>query len=345
MKSERAPWGDFPKAITNGTLGELDKQPQYQAAKSGDKIAAWELVSHILKDKTVEEMLKTFNPNQNTLLVPVLAQESAGKNKIPLAVARFISKQTGLNVSDSILQVNHVGRTNKNADSRLVFQPIFKGKVEPFKYILIDDTLTMGGTLAALRGHINNNGGQSIGMLVMCAQQRSLQLAPSEEVLDNIYTKHGKDIEQYWRKEFGYEINELTQAEAEHIRSIPNAHTLRARITQARYVGGLQLDGRTTTPEEQKAIQLAKLTQEIQAKHHPKAIISLDKRTSPCRGLIVAQTDDFIIQQVNEGSRYFQAHAKKDLPYIPAIGEKPNISYSPKESQARIRAQKLKRSR
>ncbi|SUO91917.1 hypothetical protein [Suttonella indologenes] len=123
----------------------------------------------------------------------------------------------------------------------------------------------MGGTLAALRGHINNNGGQTIGMMVICAQQRSLQLAPSKEILDNIRSKHGNDIEEYWNKEFGYGISELTHSEAEHVRSIPNAHSLRTRITQAKYVGGIQLDKGAATSEEQKAISLARITKSLQA--------------------------------------------------------------------------------
>lgn len=345
MKSERAPWGDFPKAITNGPLGELDKEPEYHAAKSGSVQAAWELVNRLLKDETIKELIARFNPEPNTLLVPVLAEESVGKNKIPLAVAYALSKRTNLRVVDSIFQANHVGRTTKNADSRLIFQPVFSGEVEKSNYILIDDTLTMGGTLAALRGYINNHGGNVIGMMVMCSQQRSLQLAPNKELLDNISIKHGKDIEEYWKKEFGYAINELTQSEAEHVQSIPNVNALRTRITQARYVGGLLVAEESASPEEREAIEFARITQKLQETHHAKAIIIMDKRTVPCRGEIVAETNDFIIQQVADNSRYFQAHAKKDLPRIPEIGEKLNISYSQKEPMARIREMKRSRSR
>lgn len=109
------------------------------------------------------------------------------------------------------------------------------------------------------------------------------------KISENIYTKHGKDIKWYWQKEFGYEINELTQAEAEHIFATTDVNTLRDRIAQARLAAGVQMDAPTADKaaepikKEFKPITLYLLTQ------NPKAILKTEKPTSPCRGLIVAQ--------------------------------------------------------
>lgn len=46
--------------------------------------------------------------------------------------------------------------------------------------------------------------------------------------------------------------------------------------------------------KEFKPVILYLLTQ------NPKAILKTEKPTTPCRGLIAAQTDDFIIQQINK---------------------------------------------
>ncbi|MCZ2328956.1 hypothetical protein [Bartonella sp. F02] len=52
-RGERAPWDDFPRVIRNGDLGSLKKEPEYQAAKSGDKKSALDLVEKVLTNDTV----------------------------------------------------------------------------------------------------------------------------------------------------------------------------------------------------------------------------------------------------------------------------------------------------
>ena len=54
---ERAPWGDFAPVIRNGDLGALQDEPEYQAAKAGDKQAALDLVDRLLTDDTVQRIM------------------------------------------------------------------------------------------------------------------------------------------------------------------------------------------------------------------------------------------------------------------------------------------------
>lgn len=53
MESERVPWNDFPQIIRNGDLGALQREPEYQAAKSGDHKAALNLVDRLTTDETI----------------------------------------------------------------------------------------------------------------------------------------------------------------------------------------------------------------------------------------------------------------------------------------------------
>ena len=92
--------------------------------------------------------------------------------------------------------------------------------------------------------------------------------------------------------------------------------------------------------EESQEVQFARLTWQLRENHHPKAILKTEKPTAPCRGGVVYSTEHYNIQQVADGSRYFQVHRKAELSRIPQVGEKPNISYSAKEPLARVREQK-----
>ncbi|MFT2112535.1 conjugal transfer protein TraN, partial [Marinomonas sp. 2405UD68-3] len=82
---ERAPWYDFPQVIRNGDLGSLKNEPEYQAAKSGGRHVAINLVDRLLTDDTVGKIREQIGDGK-PLVLPVLAVEAAGNNKIPLAM-------------------------------------------------------------------------------------------------------------------------------------------------------------------------------------------------------------------------------------------------------------------
>jgi hypothetical protein len=186
------------------------------------------------------------------LILPILAQEEAGTNKIPLAMAHVIAHRLGLDVEHHIVQKEKVFRTNSDANHRLAFNPTFDGHVYPGKvYLIVDDTLTMGGTIASLRGYIENRGGHVIGAAVMVAHQGSLNMAIKPEMIKAIEAKHGNTMNDFWKETFGYGIDKLTQGEAGHLRKARSVDEIRDRIAAARDAGSRRLDeGRTAKTEE-----------------------------------------------------------------------------------------------
>lgn len=78
------------------------------------------------------------------------------------------SHRLGLEVEYRIGQIDKVSRTNTGADHRLAFNPAFSGEVvQGQEYLIVDDNLTMGGTIASLRGYVENRGGKAIGASVI----------------------------------------------------------------------------------------------------------------------------------------------------------------------------------
>ena len=251
-KVERADWADFPKVISNGDLGGLSKEPGYQEAKQGNVEAALDLVQKLLTDEVVDQ-LRDLISDQKPIILPVIAEESTGRNKIPLAYAQVLADKLNLKVDSQIVQKELVGRTGQGADHRLVFNPTFSGAVEPGQnYIIVDDTLTMGGTLASLRGYVENHGGKVLGASVMTAHPGALDIAVKPKMIKSIINKHGNEINEYWTKEFGYGIEKLTQGEAGHIRAAKSIDEIRDRISAARNEGSQHLAraGNTETQKE-----------------------------------------------------------------------------------------------
>ena len=248
-QTERAAWGDFPKVIRNGDLGDLSKEPEYQAAKQGDMEAALNLVDRLVSDETVSQ-IKELIGDETPRILPVLAAEAAGNNKIPLAFAEVLADRLGLTVETGIVQAEKVNRTNSGADHRLAFNPSFLGDVTAGqKYLVVDDTLTMGGTLASLRGYVENRGGSVMAASVMTAHQGAVDMAVKPKMLAAIEAKHGKEMDSFWKENFGHGIDKLTQGEAGHLKSAASVDAIRDRIAAARHGAIERLDAsRTQTP-------------------------------------------------------------------------------------------------
>lgn len=344
MKVQRSAWGNFPEVITNGKMGELKNEPEYEKAKAGDFISAGILINRLIRLETVEKIAEIIG-DKNPIVVAVVAEEQRGANAIPYAIAQVIARELGLTVDTEIRQINKVSRTGKGINHRFAFQPLFGGNVQKGRdYFIVDDTLSVGGTIANLRGYIENNGANVIGAMVMTAYENALKLPISSKMLENIERKHGQSMNDFWLEEFGYGIDKLTIGEAGHLRAAENVEQIRARIFDAKNEAGIGISESglskpyISNKQEESAEEklISELTVLLREKHHPKAILKNELPVAPCRGVVVYEGEDFIIQQVATDSRYFQLHKKENLSRIPKVGEKPSIRYSSKEKLAKV---------
>lgn len=301
--AERAPWKDFPLVIRNGELGELQKQPEYSLAKAGDTDAAQDMASRLVRDSTLEQIHKAIG-NSKPRIVPVLAEEASGRNKIPLAMAFEVGRRLGLEVDVSIYQAERVARTGEGADYRLAFNPSFDGPVtQGGQYLIFDDTLTMGGTIASLRGFLENRGGNVMAVAVMTAHPGALNIAVKPGMLEAINQKHGPAMDDFWKETFGYGIDQLTQGEAGHLRKSPSVDAIRARIIEARHAIFSQAHARTGVAERQQAPeQTARVTPEIPRPLLPyyQALEKLESIAAPEHEIIVARCKIAIAKDLHE---------------------------------------------
>ena len=243
---ERAPWGDFPPVIVNSLWMTFRNEPEYQAAKSGNEKAALELIDRLLTDSTMQRVTKQIGDSK-PLILPVLAVEKAGNNKIPLTMARVLAKRLTLDVEENVLQRERVGRTGTGADHRLAFNPSFEGEIKTGQtYLILDDNITMGGTLASLRGYIENRGGKVLAAMSMTGRKLMVQLAVTPKMLAAIEHKHGHVLDQFWQEQFNYGIKDITQAEGGYLRHSPSFDKIRNGITQARYAAVKRMAKRGT---------------------------------------------------------------------------------------------------
>lgn len=212
----RFPWGHFPAVFIHAPENFVKMHHAYAAAKSGDILAAMELVGDAVSIKTLEQLWKRFD-HHAPVLVSIHAEEASGENAIPDAMASAISAFLKWPLERRIIQANKVSHTGANGYQRLGRQVIFKGNVViGLNYLLVDDFIGQGGTLANLRGHILAQNECVIGATVLTGKDYSAELALKSARLSELRRKHGH-IEYWWRQRFGFGFDCLTASEARYL--------------------------------------------------------------------------------------------------------------------------------
>ncbi len=245
----RRGWDEsFPDVVTGGLLGTASSHADYSAAKAGDAAAAARLARDVVTPAFVDDVRAALPEGSKPVVVPVVARENSGNNKIPRAAAEVLAARLGLQVDDQLVQADKVGRGQGDAVYRLANQPGFAGTVKAGQdYLLIDDTLTQGGTLAQLKTHIEDAGGRVVLATALTGKAYSRKLALSPDTLASVRDRFGS-IETWWRGQFGYGFEGLTESEARSILSLDRKRLspdgLRDRIAAAGVRGAGPLDAR-----------------------------------------------------------------------------------------------------
>lgn len=231
----RAPWPEhFPDVIIHGDLQTRNKHPNLAIAKAGNVGAALVVVRDLLSATAVRQ-LDSLLSGRKPLVVPVTAIEVAGFNAIPDAMAQELSEQLKLSaLSGAVVQTNKVAHTRADGWHRLVTPATFAGCViAGADYLLVDDHVGFGGTLANLRGHIEANGGRVLGMTALTETGGGREIAVRSGSLSLVRSKHGTELTQFWRAVFGYDLNCLTNVEAGYLSRVESVDAIRNRLAEA----------------------------------------------------------------------------------------------------------------
>ena len=216
-------------AIIGNALGAANAHPRYAEAKAGNLSAALELARDLITPNVVAKVREAIGDSK-PLIVPVVAEEAAGRNKIPRATAEVLAQQLGLETADGIGQANRPKRTGLDGLDRIFARVGFDGPVQAGQdYLLLDDTITQGGTFAALASHIEAGGGRVVGAFALTGKQYSAKIALSPDTLQALRDKHGP-LEPDFQAVTGYGFDALTESEARYLANFRPADGLRARI-------------------------------------------------------------------------------------------------------------------
>jgi hypothetical protein len=246
FKPPRTPWlHPFPAVVTHTTEAARDGHPSYLAAKAGDPDAATSLAMDLLNEDVFGRIREIVD--NDPIVVPASAIEKQGFNAIPDAMALEIGYIFKLEVdAQAINQVNIVSHTRARGFHRLAHPAAFEGPVEGGRrYLIVDDHVGLGGTIASLKGHIETHGGIVIGATCLTASAGSERLALEAHTLEALRRKHGEELEAFWRREMGHGLNCLTEPEAGYLLRTPTLVRIRNQMAK-----GAAARGGQVSPEE-----------------------------------------------------------------------------------------------
>ena len=174
---------------------------------------------------------------KTTLARGVAAALTAATVDVPVDVRRDVPAPLflDLEVEARIIQANVVNHTGATGWERMARPAIFDGEViDGRRYLLVDDFVGQGGTLANLRGFILHHGGKVVGAITLTGRGDSAKLALTTKTLESLRNKHGRQAEIWWAETFGYGFDCLTESEARYLLRVEDADTIRVRISEAR---------------------------------------------------------------------------------------------------------------
>lgn len=117
-------WNSIPDKVTFHTnLEQLKKNKHYSKAKSGDLASA----VYLVRDICLPERIRNIKGcNEGAIVVPLLALEELGQNRIPLGYAKHLHDYFGFRLSTNIVQINATHHTGKDFITRLFRKPQFQ---------------------------------------------------------------------------------------------------------------------------------------------------------------------------------------------------------------------------
>jgi hypothetical protein len=233
IQPPRTPWGNFPDVLIHAGESAVKQHPAYKAAKAGDDDAATALVLDTFNMERAQALRRIAGDSVPTL-VSAHALEREGVNAIPEVFAERLSQVLGWPAETGVVQTNVVSHTGANGFWRLARQAEFDGPVQSGRtYVLVDDFVGMGGTLANLRGYIESKGARVLAAVSLTGKPHSAKLALSPERLHELRSKHGTELENWWVGRFAHAFDALTESEARYLARTETVDTIRDRIAEA----------------------------------------------------------------------------------------------------------------
>ena len=173
-------------------------------------------------------------------VVPVMQFDRDKPNALPIVYAAALAKHFDAYLETAVRQVNVVSHSFADAQTRILGQPMFIGKIQPDSRVLIvDDVVTYGSTLANLRGWIHQQDATVVGATTLAAGFGGTKLALPDMVRDRLLDRFPRQAKAL-ANELGFSAECFTNREARFLAGLKNEHEMQRLIVAAQELNLLQ---------------------------------------------------------------------------------------------------------
>ncbi|MFN3832148.1 MAG: phosphoribosyltransferase [Allorhizobium sp.] len=219
----------------------MGDHPLYDAAKgSRDVGAALEIMDDLVTADTFNKLKQLEHQyGMRPKLIAPSAQIGESNNALAISYAQWLGHELGWGVEEGIFQTKDFSKDKSTAWVRIAHRSGFYGEIDKTTpYVIVDDVVTLGGTLADLRSFILGKGGRVIGMSTLASKDGNdvqIRLNSSEQTeLEKFY---GSDLAKFCNELLGFDHRGFTSPEAARVLSCSGYVDLRKKISRGRDEG------------------------------------------------------------------------------------------------------------
>ena len=213
----------------------LKLHPQYFEAKAGNFSSALGLIKDLAWDEMANHRHRFSSSH---IFVSPFAKEASGDNALPQVLAEVFAFLYDAKADQDLVQNTKVFHTGADPMERLILRAEFEGSVQAgAQYVLVDDVIGLGGTLAELAHYVQINGGLVSDIAVMVNAGRIKSLRPDHKILKILKDRFDNEIINL----FGIHIDALTANEAQYLVGFRTIVEIRNRIAKAKKEVNLRL--------------------------------------------------------------------------------------------------------
>lgn len=208
-------------SFKKGRIGLFEHDCYLKASREIDKWRAHTLVKKFMTRSFLSDVNKLVRRSRKSRKVVLIAPDKdESTNAIPRALSEELSTQFNLEIDGVIKEVSAPRRAQMTAWEKLYHQPKFYGKVYDNRvYLGVDDMISTGSTMTAMRNHVSLNGGIFAGAICIASPDgRNTRLNVNERDVRNLRAKYDKDVIEWFEKSVGFGFSELALGEADLLR-------------------------------------------------------------------------------------------------------------------------------
>ncbi|HEY0125293.1 MAG TPA: phosphoribosyltransferase [Rhizobium sp.] len=172
-------------------------------------------------------------------LIAPAAQPSDSNNVLAIGYANWLGHELDWDVEDGVFQIKDFSKDKLNGWVRIAHRSTFYGEIDKTSpYVIVDDVITLGGTLADLRSFILGKGGRVIGMSTIASKDGSdVQIRLDNDNQTKLEKSYGSDLAKFCHELLGFDHKGFTGAEADRVLGCSGYVDLRKKIVRGRDEG------------------------------------------------------------------------------------------------------------